>query len=489
MAKTVSFFVECYDVWWQLRGTGDNDEGVRPTMFNFVETVTSAIARPVYLARFRAFKIILAMSSLCVVATFSKVFAATTNDIGFRMRLLGDPIDHLDGAAREPMVAEHPDGTLFVAGYGERTPTLWKSRDRGVTWVRVNVGKPSDGAIGNSDVDLAVAPNGTLYFVTMVFDRAAFPEPPATRAAGQGTHISIGVSKDVGNTWRWKLLSDTPRDDRPWVEVAANGTAHVIWNDGTGVFHAVSKDDGGTWTELPRVYPKGGSSHLALGPNDEIAVRITPFSASGLTISDGVDLIVVSRDGGTTWHVHRAPGEREWTREALDAIPGFALVTHSTPPLWVEPIAWDGQGALYSLWTDREDLWLARSIDHGKTWRRWRLSKGADLRYFPYLVGRGKGELAATWFSGRRELLQAHIAHIDISGTKRTPRVFELPPFQPDTWRRGRSPGDPPVRDTAGEYLAMAFLRDGSLAVVSPIQNAPSQRLGFSFRRIGIIVP
>src|SRR3954469_6784738 len=40
--------------------------------------------------------------------------------------------ENLDVIAREPMVASQPDGTLFVAGYGEPTPTLWRSRDRGV---------------------------------------------------------------------------------------------------------------------------------------------------------------------------------------------------------------------------------------------------------------------------------------------------------------------------------------------------------------------
>ena len=209
------------------------------TFFNLVKALTSRlIGRPIHVAGFRPYTRFLAVSSLCIVATFScsitNVSDVKANEVGFRIHLLGDPIDHLGVAAREPMVVEHPDGTLFVAGYGERTPTLWKSRDRGVTWARVNVGTPSDGAIGNSDVDLAVARNGTLYFVTMVFDPAAVPDPPATRAAGQGTHISIGTSKDLGTTWRWKLLSDTPRDDRPWVEVAPDGTAHVIWNDGTG---------------------------------------------------------------------------------------------------------------------------------------------------------------------------------------------------------------------------------------------------------------
>jgi hypothetical protein len=36
------------------------------------------------------------------------------------------------------------------------------------------------------------------------------------------------------------------------------------------------------------------------------------------------------------------------------------------------------------------------------------------------------------------------------------------------------------VRDTAGEYLAALFLRDGNLAVVSSITNPPANRYGFS---------
>jgi hypothetical protein len=75
-------------------------------------------------------------------------------------------------AAREPMIVEHPDGTLFVSGYGyqesgplQTVPRLWKSADQGATWTTVNVGTEADGAIGNSDVALAVARDGTLYFV------------------------------------------------------------------------------------------------------------------------------------------------------------------------------------------------------------------------------------------------------------------------------------------------------------------------------------
>ena len=78
---------------------------------------------------------------------------------------LAAPIEHLDVVAREPMIVEHPDGTLFVGGYGAAfmsgkksdEATLWKSRDGGTTWERVNVGTEADGMAGNSDVDLAVA--------------------------------------------------------------------------------------------------------------------------------------------------------------------------------------------------------------------------------------------------------------------------------------------------------------------------------------------
>src|SRR5207247_8840709 len=63
----------------------------------------------------------------------------------------------LDVVGRAPMLVEHPDGTLFVAGYGEPRPTLWESHYRGATWTRVDVGSEAHGAIGNSDVDIAVS--------------------------------------------------------------------------------------------------------------------------------------------------------------------------------------------------------------------------------------------------------------------------------------------------------------------------------------------
>lgn len=88
--------------------------------------------------------------------------------------------------------------------------------------------------------------------------------------------MAVAASIDAGQSWHWTVISRNRFDDRPWIDVASDGAAHVIWNDGSGVAHAVSRDRGRTWINLGRVHDHGGSSHLAIGPAGELAVRITP---------------------------------------------------------------------------------------------------------------------------------------------------------------------------------------------------------------------
>ncbi len=371
-----------------------------------------------------------------------------------------DSTHFLDSLAREPMVVEHPNGTLFVSGYGQPGPKLWASGDSGRTWRRVAVGTEADGAVGNSDVDLAIGPDGTLYFITMGFDRTTL----------EGTHVVVGVSRDVGASWRWTRLSTDRFDDRPWIEVAPDGTAHAIWNDGSGVSHAVSRDTGRTWEERPRIHDTGGSSHLAIGPRGEVAVRIVPMSASGNKINRETDLVAVSLDGGATWRKHQPPGTRAW---------GFPLGNAADLPRWVEPIAFDGRGVLYYLWSEGTDLRLGRSTDQGATWVTTVVATGATRRFFPYLIARGEGEVIASWAAGQGDSLTARVARIDARDS--LPEVLTAPAIVPASWTMTTKPDDRPIRDAAGEYFATAFLRSGRIGLVTPIQDQAAGRMGFSF--------
>lgn len=414
---------------------------------------------------------------VCVVAAFTSYAlgskkqrpahkAASDKPAASKTLVATEGVEHLDRLAREPMVVELSDGSLFVSGYGghyrevEKIPDLWRSRDNGATWESVNVGRNADGAIGNSDVDLAVGPDDSLYFVAMSYDNQK----------NEGTRIAVGASKNAGATWSWKVLSEDRFDDRPWIGVAPDGTAHVIWNDGSGIRYEVSQDKGASWKERPRINEQGGSSHLAIGPHGELAVRVIPPSASYNKFTPGVDLIAVSRDGGKTWQKHPAPGERDWNADS-----------DKGTPRWVEPIAWDEDGVLYYLWGSQKGLWLARSPDQGETWTTWHIVERDEVSYYPYLIARSHGELAATWSSGKDDTLQAHVATIHVGDGKAPPQVIESQPFQTDTWSHQAHPGDPVHRDTAGEYIPVIFLRAGVLGVVTAIQNGPEKRLGFKW--------
>lgn len=385
-------------------------------------------------------------------------------------------VDFLDATAREPMIVEHPNGTLFVSGYSgsgiaeggswgppQTVPRLWKSSDHGATWSAVNVGSEEHGAIGNCDVDLAIAPDGTIYLVSMGYDEQAM----------EGTHIAVGASADIGKTWHWTMLSRKRFDDRPWVAVAPDGTAHVVWNDGAGVYHSMSKDKGASWSAAQTIHPAGGSSHLAVGPKGELAVRVIPISASFNHFDKDVDLIMVSIDGGTTWKERSVPGQRRWA------------LTIGATPRWVEPVAWDGEGSLYLLWSEVSGVWLARSRDRGIRWRKWRIADNEDdtLPYYPYLTALGSGELAATWFSGAGESLRWQVCEIEIESPNFRPQVTKSDKLMVDAWRAGFPPISGTVQSTAGEYIPVLFLSEGPLVAVTPIQNKAANHFGFSFWR------
>jgi hypothetical protein len=201
-------------------------------------------------------------------------------------------------------------------------------------------------------------------------------------------------------------------------------------------------------------------------------VRITPLSASGNKFDPETDHLAVSTDGGASWLLRDLPGTRAWN-PTFDQSQGLFR--------WVEPVTWDSTAALFSLWSEGTTLWLARSTDEGASWTTWQIVQDSTELYFPYLVARARGDLAATWFAGYGDSLRANFAHILVNSAQAVPRVTRADPFDFPAFDWSDTSAQP-TQDTAGEYLPAIFLRDGRLAVVSTIQDATQDRWGFTFR-------
>ncbi|MDQ3082804.1 MAG: glycoside hydrolase [Gemmatimonadota bacterium] len=238
-----------------------------------------------------------------------------------------------------------------------------------------------------------------------------------------------------------------------------------------GISHAISSDRGETWVEQSRVHSVGGSSHFAISPSGVLAVRITPLSASANKFDPGVDHVAVSTDAGSTWRVRDLPGNRIWSE--FDETRDFLR--------WVEPIAWDSAGRLYAAWSEDNTLWIARSVDEGGSWSSWKVAQDSAPVYFPYLVARGNAELAATWYTGLRHSIRANVAYIEVGRGAAPPRVTRGDSFSFPAFSRTDTAANP-VRDTAGEYIPVSFLRDGRIAIVTTIQDERNGQAGFTFR-------
>ena len=380
--------------------------------------------------------------------------------------IVKNKIDHLTTLAREPMVCEHPSGSLFVSGYtnSSGSPQLWKSSNGGLTWQTVDVGTIDDGAIGNSDVDLFIDAKGNIYLLSMTFTKLPENLEDFDYSTMKGERITVGVSRDEGQSWSWKTISENDYDDRPWITATTDGTLHIIWNDGKGVHHAASTDEGETWNKRPSIYQKGGSSFLADGNNGQLAVRVAPLSASAHQMDEGIDLIRLSHDNGNTWKDVEIPGSRTWTQD-LTGI-----------PMWVEPLAWDEEDNLYVLWSEGLELKLGMTDDNGASWQEQTVVQSEDTLYHPYLKMSEKG-LLCTWVSGFNKSIKHHAALLNMEGDEIT--AVQLEPQKLDVWSR-YALGEY-QRSIGGEYFPIIPLSNGNFGMVTTIQNSKANRLGFTW--------
>lgn len=372
--------------------------------------------------------------------------------------------------AREPSIVEAPDGTLFVAGYWGAirfaeapppppenvllSPLVWRSRDGGATWERLATGLPVENAWGNSDISLAVDADGRIFAASLVFGFLlptfvlSLAPPEAGLPGGVAVNLlAVGVSEDGGDSWTWaEPLARGPFVDRPWIRVGSEGTAHVVWNDGAGVYLASSADAGATWSRATRVHPAGGAGGFAASPEGPLAIRLVPTQGNGIVpAATDEDALLLSADGGATWTRAEIPGNRTWARFS-------GVAPDGVPRVW-DTVAFDESRRVCVAWAEVDALLLACSADSGATWSTRLLSDGSQGQpHFPFLSG-SKAGLAASWFANRNGVVSAHVARIEADGIEPLGLSDDV----------GGSPN--------GEYFEVVRRADGTLAAAFPVTD------------------
>ncbi|GAC1409700.1 MAG: hypothetical protein NVSMB57_02590 [Actinomycetota bacterium] len=142
----------------------------------------------------------------------------------------------------EPGVAVDKQGRVFVNGpldNGNAGGTVWVSSNHGRTW-DTHSGLDKLGPSGDSD--LAVAPDdGTVYFMNLAY--------------GSFSNV-VYTSRDHGQTWTGPAIAGT-QSDRQWFTAAPNGRVYVTYHDFGSPLNQMyvtrSDDYGKTFTQVSTV--------------------------------------------------------------------------------------------------------------------------------------------------------------------------------------------------------------------------------------------
>ena len=258
--------------------------------------------------------------SLAAFAVDGTVFAVTTGPI-FRSTDRGVTWQELARPPRaspsaEIVLSSHyaVDNTVVVR---LNDSTLWRTRDTGATWTRVDEGLGTN--TGNTVTDLDVAAVGSNSVVLLA-----------------ATAANLSVSYDFGDTWvtlTSKTFSAIEAPDQP-------GPALLVFalRDSQAV---VTYDTGQTWTPISTEW---NLRDLALSPSFAHDQTVYICGDSGMW---------VTHDAGRTWL------ERPVVIGRYEGVTRLALVPSPQ---------FEDDGVIFAV--PEEQDWLLRSTDGGRAWTR-----------------------------------------------------------------------------------------------------------------------
>ena len=303
-----------------------------------------------------------------------------------------------NGAA-EPMIRASRGGTFYAAsenGVGSGT-IAWKSTDGGrhyQTLVGPNDASQTQDAGfapggGDTDVAIATAPNaGGTYNVYVASLTLA--------------NVSVSTSADDGATWTLNPVSaSVPGDDREWI--AADGASKVClsYHDLYGNYWVnCSYDAGATFTQLASAFD---ANHAWLGDNNSSGnLAIDPGSHTVYqTFSGPSNVADTTGCGGfaclnTVYVAVSTDGGRTFTDRIVYANPDKTVAYGSQ----FTNVSVDAAGNVYSVFSDRHNVYYAWSGDHGTTWSapvRVNAAPSATA-IMPWAVAGAAGKIDIVWY-------------------------------------------------------------------------------------------
>jgi hypothetical protein len=158
---------------------------------------------------------------------------------------------------------------------------------------------------------LAFAPDGTLYFTSLVYNFSFANRTPSG--------VAVASSRDGGATWSTPVMvhyedANTFFNDKNWIAAGAGGNVYVTWTlfkmkGGTlgyvssKIVEAVSHDHGATWSSpivvSDSAHPFDQGSSPAVAPDGTVYIAYEGNQASDVTKDQTV--LARSTDGGLTF--------------------------------------------------------------------------------------------------------------------------------------------------------------------------------------------